>query len=113
MHELSIVMSILDIASEQVKNHQATRVESIELEIGHLAGIEWEALNFAWDAAIRNTVLENSVREVHRIEGKARCLECGAVFQAPALYTSCPDCGSVFSELLQGKELRIKSLVLA
>ncbi len=112
MHELSIVLSILDIAADQVKQHQAHRVESIELEIGQLAGIEWEALDFAWDAAIRNTVLENSSREVRKIEGRAKCLECSAEFGAPALFTPCPACGSVFSNLLQGKELRIKSMVV-
>jgi hydrogenase nickel incorporation protein HypA/HybF len=112
MHELSIVMSILDIVEGQVRSHHAQKVESIELEIGQLAGIEWEAMDFAWDAAVRNTVLENSSREIRKVEGRARCLECGEVFPCPTLFTPCTVCGSVFSDLLQGKELRIRSLVL-
>ena len=112
MHELSIVMSILDIAEEKVREHHAHTVESIELEIGQLAGIEWEAMNFAWDTAIRNTVLENSKREIIKVEGKARCLECSNEFSSPALFTPCPSCGSLFADIFQGKDLRIKSLVL-
>ncbi len=112
MHELSIVLSILDIVEEKVREHQACAVESIELEIGQLAGIEWEAMDFAWDAAVRGTVLENSSREIRKVEGRARCQECGEVFPCPVLFSPCPTCGSVFSDLLQGKELRIKSIVL-
>lgn len=112
MHELSIVLSILEIAEEKVREHQAQNVESIELEIGQLAGIEWEAMDFAWGAAVRNTVLENSTRKIRKIEGRAKCLECGTEFQCSALYTECPSCRSVFSNLLQGKELRVSSMVL-
>ncbi len=112
MHELSIVMSILEIAEDKVREHQAQRVESIELEIGQLAGIEWEAMDFAWEAAVRNTVLDGSTREIRKIEGRAKCLECKNEFPCSALYTACPSCGNVFSSLLQGKELRVSSMIL-
>ena len=38
MHELSIVLSIVDIAEQQVALNDAQSVEEIELEIGQLAG---------------------------------------------------------------------------
>ena len=44
MHELSIVMSILDIANNTVELHHAKEVEVIELDIGEIAGIEMPAL---------------------------------------------------------------------
>jgi hydrogenase nickel incorporation protein HypA/HybF len=112
MHELSIVLSILEIAEDKVREHQAERVESIELEIGQLAGIEWAAMDFAWEVAVRNTVLEGSTREIRKIEGKAKCLECENEFPCSTLYSACTSCGSVFSNLLQGKELRVSSMVL-
>lgn len=112
MHELSIVLSILEIAEDKVREHRAQRVESIELEIGQLAGIEWEAMDFAWEVAVRNTVLENSARAICKVEGKAKCLECGSEFPCPTLYTACTSCGSIFSNLLHGKELRVSSMVL-
>ncbi len=112
MHELSIVLSIVDIAEQQVTLNNAQRVEEIELEIGQLAGVEWSALDFAWEAATKNTVLDKSFRKLTVIEGKARCLECGQAFSAPTLYSECPVCGSFFSDLLSGKELRVKTLTL-
>lgn len=112
MHELSIVLSILDIAEKQVKEHHAHSVEEIELEIGQLAGVEWDALDFAWEAATKNTALEHAQRSVTRIDGAAKCLECSLVFSAENLFTPCPQCGSYFSDFIRGKELRIKSLTI-
>ncbi|MBK6947287.1 MAG: hydrogenase maturation nickel metallochaperone HypA [Haliscomenobacter sp.] len=112
MHEISIVLSIIDIAEQQAALNGARHVEEIELEIGQLAGVEWDALDFAWEAATKNTVLEKSSRKLTIVDGRARCLECGQAFSAPTLFTECPSCGSFFSDLLSGKELRVKSLTL-
>jgi Zn finger protein HypA/HybF involved in hydrogenase expression len=49
MHELSIVMSIVETAEEKVKEHHAQTVESIDLIIGDLAGVDSHALDFAWE----------------------------------------------------------------
>ncbi len=112
MHELSIVQSIVDIAETEVQKAKAHKVESIELEIGDLAGIEFSALDFAWDVAVRHTVLEQAERHIRRIEGRARCSECGLEFAMQQLFDSCPACGQYFNEILQGKELKVKSLVV-
>ncbi len=112
MHELSIIAGIVNIAEEQVRNAEATQVEDIELEIGELAGVEWQALDFAWDVGIRNSVLETATLQLTRIPGKAQCLECNTVFGIASLYDPCPDCGSFLNEVLQGKELRVKALTV-
>ena len=112
MHELSIVLGIVEIAENQIKKHQAQRVETIELEIGQLAGVEWEALDFAWEAATKHTVLENSQREVVSVEGAAKCLECQREFPTTSLFARCPSCGGLFSQIIRGKELRVKSLTI-
>ena len=112
MHELSIVMSIVDIADEEVKRHNAHHVDSIELEIGVMAGVEFDALNFVWDAAVRNSVLDGASRHIDVVEAKARCMECGCVFVVDDRFQACPLCHDYLTELLQGKELKVKSLSL-
>ena len=61
MHELSIVMSIIDIAREQATKAGAQTVEEIELEIGALSTIEMNAFEFAWQQGKKNTLLEHSI----------------------------------------------------
>lgn len=113
MHELSIVMSIVEIAEEQVKKNHASKVETIELEIGTMAGVEWEALDFAWSAAVKHTVLEDAEREIHHIKAKARCMECGLEFNVTERFQPCPVCRDFLTEFVQGKELRVKSLTVS
>lgn len=112
MHELSIVLSIVEAAEEQARKHGASSVESISLEIGTLAGIEPDALAFAWEAGLPGTILANAERRIHYIQARARCLDCNHEFEIEQLYQACPRCGNYFTELLQGQELKIRSLTL-
>jgi hydrogenase nickel incorporation protein HypA/HybF len=113
MHELSIVMGIVDIAASAVQKAGARTVDSIELEIGELAGIEMDALYFAWDAAIKNTVLSGAKRDIHFLPGKANCLDCGEVFDMHQLYDPCPKCNNYLNEIIQGRELKVKALTVS
>jgi hydrogenase nickel incorporation protein HypA/HybF len=112
MHELSIVMSIVDIASREAQREGATLIEEIELEIGQLSTIELEAFDFAWQQGIKETPLAHARKIVNSIEGKGRCLDCGLEFPVKELYDACPACGEHFIEILKGKELRVKSLIV-
>ncbi|MFN7115306.1 MAG: hydrogenase maturation nickel metallochaperone HypA [Saprospiraceae bacterium] len=112
MHELSIVLSIIDIAEEAARQAGAHNVERIELEIGQLAGVQVDALEFAWDAAVKNTILQKAERLIHHVNGKARCTTCGTEFLMQQLYDACPKCNAYFSEILQGQELRVKAITI-
>ena len=110
MHELSIAMGIVKIAEDEARKAGASRVEVIELEIGTLAGIEFEALDFVWPAAVKDTVLETAEKRIEVIPGKARCMDCDMPFDVNFLYDSCPGCHSNLKAIVQGKELRVKAL---
>ncbi|MGI9531482.1 hydrogenase maturation nickel metallochaperone HypA [Lutimonas sp.] len=110
MHELSIVMGILKIAETETKKAGAKSVDLIELEIGNLAGIELDALDFVWSGVVKDTVLENATKKIDHIQGKAQCMECDCIFPLDHVYDPCPDCQNYLKGILQGKELRIKAL---
>jgi len=112
MHELSIALSIVDIAEKEVKKHNAESVEQIELEIGKLSGVEIYALDFAWDQAVINTVLDKAKRKTIFINGIAQCQDCGFEFEIEQVYDACPKCNSYLKELKSGRELRVKSLTI-
>lgn len=113
MHELSIVMGIIDIAEQETRKANAQKVDKIELEIGELAGVEIQALEFAWSSAVPNTSLAQAEREIHHIAALAECLECNTRFKLSSKYEACPECSSYFRDIIQGKELRVKSLIVS
>lgn len=113
MHELSIIYSILESAEKEVQEHgEGTAVEAIELEIGELAGVEVSSLEFLWPAAVEGTVLANAACHIIRPPGKARCGSCGHIFGIKQYFDPCPQCGSHWNEIINGEELRIKSLTI-
>lgn len=110
MHELSIALGIVKIAEDETVKAKATSVTKIELEIGVLSGIELDSLNFIWESAIKETVLEFAEKEIIVIKGKGKCVDCESEFEVENLFDPCPYCNSYFKGILQGKELRVKAL---
>lgn len=112
MHELSIAYRIVEIAEEQAREHKAKKIEEIELEVGLLAGVEIQALDFALESAVKGTMLEKAKIIRHEIEGRGHCYDCGLSFATDVLSTPCPSCGSFSVKLMRGKELRVKSILI-
>ena len=110
MHELSIVLGIIDIAEQTAKANNIDRIQTIELEIGALAGIQLDAFNFAWESAVKNTILSGATREINNIKGRSKCLECAVEFEVATVFDACPKCGQYFNQLLSGQELRVCSI---
>ena len=110
MHELSIALSIVDMAQEEAER-RSVQVEAVHLELGALSGVVKEALLFSYEIACNGTLLEGSRLVVKDIPIEAFCASCNR----PKVLTSmqwfhCPDCGAATSQILHGKELLITAL---
>jgi len=112
MHELSVVSSIVKTAEQEVRKINAKTVHEIYLEIGKLSGVEMDSFYFVWPQCIHNSVLEKAKLFIEEPLGKAKCVECETEFEVEKLYDSCPSCNSPFKEILAGKELKIKKLII-
>ncbi len=106
-------MGIVDIAEKETAKANANQVDIIELEIGTLAGIEFDSLDFVWPSAVKNTVLENAIKKINIIQGEAKCSDCDTVFKLDNIYDACPNCKSYLKGITKGKELLVKRLELS
>ena len=70
MHELSIVMSILDLVEEEADRRGNPRVEAIHLRIGTLSGVVKEALLSAYELAAEQTPFAQSKLVVEDVPGR-------------------------------------------
>jgi hydrogenase nickel incorporation protein HypA/HybF len=112
MHELSIAMSIVDIASKKAEAAGAWRVDQVELDIGILSGIEFESLEFALSVAVKDSSLEGTRFKINRIEALCECNSCTHLYTPGQDFSACPQCGKQDLEFIRGKELQIKSLLI-
>ena len=110
MHEMSRMASMLEIIEDQARAEGFERVTRVFLEIGRLAGVEAEAMRFAFDVGTRDSVAEGAELVIEETEGRGHCHACGAEAVLEAFYDPCPACGAVGLEILAGRGLRIVSL---
>lgn len=106
-------MSVIDIAQKEFQKHGGSNIDEIELDIGELSGVEMNAFEFAWEQAVKNTVLHQSLKKVNRINGEAFCIDCNSRFPIHQLYDACQQCGNQLLTIEKGKELRVKSLIIS
>ena len=111
MHELSIAMSIVDMAQEEPEPAQRQQVHAVHLEARPLAGVVKEALLSSYEMACEATPLEGSQLVIEEIPVEVFCPKC----QAPRLVASiqwfcCPECGTPTTNVLRGKELEVVAL---
>jgi hydrogenase nickel incorporation protein HypA/HybF len=112
MHELSLVMGIIDLASLEAEAHGARDVEEIVLDIGELSGVEMDSFDFAWTEGVKGTILDGTERKINRIPGKGKCLDCDTEFSLKQYYDPCPNCGEHLIDIVNGKEMKVKTLTL-
>ena len=112
MHELSIVMSIIDIVAMEAMKSGAERVTEVSLEIGKLSGIEFDSLEFALKNLAPGSVIESAEVSIEKPGGIARCSDCGFEFAIENFIGSCNSCSSFNLEIIKGRELRVKSITI-
>ncbi|MFH1118641.1 MAG: hydrogenase maturation nickel metallochaperone HypA [Bacteroidota bacterium] len=110
MHEFSIVMNMMAIVEENAKKLHAPVVHEIEMDIGELSGIDYDALEFAMEHSEKSHLLKNARLVINKIPAKARCRSCMHEFDIGDLLTACPKCNTFDHEILQGKELKVRSI---
>ncbi len=111
MHELGIITSVLDSATQAAHEAGAERLLKVSLSIGEMTEAIEEALVFAFEAVVEQDPFTKGAQlELTMITPKSRCLECGCEFTHDRFHRLCPECGSFATELLAGRELQIDSI---
>ena len=110
MHEMSIVAGVLDIAENEARSAGAQVINAVEIEVGALAGVEIDALEFCFSVARKGTLAAEATLVIHEIPGLGHCPDCGQDVTMDDFMAVCSACGEGLLEVLQGRELRVRSL---
>jgi hydrogenase nickel incorporation protein HypA/HybF len=111
MHELSIAMSILELAQEESDRRGGVQIKAVHLRLGLLSGVVKEALLSSYEMACEDTPLQGSRLQVEEVSVLVFCRKCDA--RRPVHSTQmfcCSECGTPAGEVVQGKELLVVGL---
>ena len=111
MHELGIVMNVLEQADAAAAEYQAEKVLRVTMEVGEVSSIVPELFIDAFNWAKKKTrFLREAELEMIIIEGRTYCRSCGGTYKTTAYGKKCPHCGSYETYLLTGDQVIIKDL---
>jgi hydrogenase nickel incorporation protein HypA/HybF len=105
MHELALCQALISQVETIARDNQATRVISITLGIGPLAGVEEQLLKNAYPVASAGTVADGAELMVESTPVRVRCTACGEESEAKPNRLVCGHCDDWHTELISGDEL--------
>ncbi len=120
MHEASIALSIVHTVLDEAKKQKASRVESVEVEIGELTFLGIDQVEFWVKTGFEGTIAEKAELLFKRVKGVLHCKACNykgklRIEEDPLYHVSlptfsCPQCQSAKIEITQGKEALIRRI---
>lgn len=113
MHELSIAMSLVEIASEEAAKLGAGRVLAVHVKIGALSGVVADALRFSWSLAAADTAIAGARLHIEHVPVTIYCERCAAERTLPSAQSfRCPACGELALQIRGGRDLALTALEL-
>jgi hydrogenase nickel incorporation protein HypA/HybF len=107
MHEASLAGGVLKLVEDTAEREAFSRLLSLRLEAGQLAGIDVRALRFALESLAPGTLLQGADITIDEPPGQAWCLVCGQTVALVQRGDACPGCGGYQLQPTGGTALRV------
>lgn len=111
MHELGLVMKVIDEAEQVARANNVKRVLKLTLEVGEVSSIVPSYFTDCFEWAKRKTeYLKDAELNMIILKGISYCNDCKQTYSTTEYAKKCPYCGSDDTYLVTGNELNIKDL---
>jgi hydrogenase nickel incorporation protein HypA/HybF len=111
MHELSIALNIIDIASAEAERHGGGLVNAIHIKMGPLSGVVKEALVSAYELACEQSPLAASRLVVEEVPIIVYCEQCDAQQPVASIQSLvCAVCSTPTGNIVSGQDLEVTAL---
>ena len=112
MHEASLAGGVLQLVEAAAQREGFSRVMTLRIEAGRLAGVDVRALRFALESLAPGTPLEGARLAFEEPPGQAWCLPCGRTVAHGQRGDACPHCGGYQLQPTGGMELRVVDMTV-
>jgi hydrogenase nickel incorporation protein HypA/HybF len=113
MHEMSLAEGVLQLIEDAARQQEFSKVTTVWLEIGQLAGVEVEAMKFCFDVVTRDSIADGARLEIIALPGIGWCMQCSMTAPMSEVFGACPQCGRHQMQVTGGTEMRVKELEVA
>ncbi|TNV21246.1 hydrogenase maturation nickel metallochaperone HypA [Buttiauxella sp. B2] len=111
MHEITLCQRALELIEAQARQHGATRVTGVWLEVGAFSCVEQSALEFCFELVCRDTLAEGCQLHIHQQEAECWCYDCQQhITLLTQLVRRCPLCEGSNLRIVADDGVQIKRL---
>jgi hydrogenase nickel incorporation protein HypA/HybF len=110
MHEIGIAADLSAIVIEAAGKENLTKVTKVSISFGQMIQIVPNIFEFAFREAVKESVASDADVDIEIIPVRMKCSDCGVEFTVNENNFSCNNCGSADLDIINGKELFIKSI---
>jgi hydrogenase nickel incorporation protein HypA/HybF len=110
VHELSVAVSLVEIACEKARALGDVRVEALHLRLGALSGVVRDALLFSFDLAAEGTPVAGARLEIADVPLTVMCPTCGEERELPGFPLLCPVCRTPTPDVVRGRDLELAAM---
>lgn len=111
MHELSIAVQLVESLEAELADHNNCTVDTVNIRVGVLSGVEPEALQFCWEVAANESRLQGSKLAIKTVSASGYCPECEEERVIDNIQSfRCPVCFAPITQVNGGHELEILTI---
>jgi hydrogenase nickel incorporation protein HypA/HybF len=111
MHELSIAISVVEMAEQEARRRGGVHVSTVHLKLGPLSGVVKEALLFSYGVSCEGTMLEGSQLVIEEAPVVVYCENCEAERSLSSIQAFfCPVCSTPAPKVIRGQELELVAM---
>ncbi len=112
MHELGIMIEIVDQVTAIAKRENVDKIEQLVLQVGEISAVIPHYLRACYPAAVHDTFMQDTELVIEMIPANSLCKNCKKVYSATEKNGICTHCGENDFDLLSGREFNIKEIVV-
>jgi hydrogenase nickel incorporation protein HypA/HybF len=110
MHEIRIAEDLSGIVLEAAVKEKLSKVICVNITFGQMVQIVPDIFRFAFEEIVRDTIVQGAEINIEVLPVKMKCRNCANEFLIADNTYSCKSCSSVDLDIMQGKEIFIKSI---
>lgn len=110
MHELGIIIKVVEQVEEFAKQNGITEIEKLVLEVGELSSMYPKYIEDVYPIAVENSMLANTELVIEMLPGLVKCNDCNFGYNPKINKDTCPLCKSASFTTISGTEFNIKAI---
>lgn len=111
MHELGIVVRVIEQVEKVAEENKVEKVTKLTVEVGEVSSVVPDLFTDCFEWSKKKTkYLQDAQLELVVLEALSYCQDCEQTYKTTAYAKQCPHCGSTNTYLVTGNEINIKDI---